>query len=372
MKALWRTASAWLDRNFTVKGLIGLLLFLYSFVPDSVARSDYWRARWHAISIFLLSPVGRVTLIVAGVLIIWLDHRGRAKASNRNEHHGKASDIPIQSSKLTIHSANYAAIDGGGKSYDVTEFMRRIVSGNSLVFDIENHNFVIGNTNFVPNDPFFGTLKRLQVSYSYDGGPVATIERRENSRIVLPEDSIIFGLRQQLKQAAKSATEAKDGYLAIIAEMQNKHRDEITALRKDWPREWKEQSQQFVQLSHTGIRADWHDTSAGAGWRICGGDIDRTRQMEVLCRLAGNLLITSPKISPTLPPHIKTEPQPSWRWLYYIKEHGTGYESELLGAHEIFDDGQERRVQAGSIRNLGGVSANLCLDLAGFEVLGSN
>lgn len=56
-------------------------------------------------------------------------------------------------SKLVIRSANYAAIEGGGKIYDVTPFMRQIIGGDSLVLDIENHNFVIGKKNFVPHDP---------------------------------------------------------------------------------------------------------------------------------------------------------------------------------------------------------------------------
>src|SRR6202166_2001084 len=80
-------------------------------------------------------------------------------------------------SKLVIHSANYKAIGGGGKAYNVTEFMRQIITGDSLVLDIQNHNFWFGDENFVPKDPCSGTVKRLQVTYSYDGGESHTIER---------------------------------------------------------------------------------------------------------------------------------------------------------------------------------------------------
>lgn len=98
--------------------------------------------------------------------------------------------------KLVIHSAKYAAVEGGGKAYDVTEFMRQITAGNSLVLDIENHNFVVGKKNFVPHDPKTGKEKQLRVVYSYDDEPSTTIERPEHSRVVLPEDSELFRLSQ--------------------------------------------------------------------------------------------------------------------------------------------------------------------------------
>ena len=85
--------------------------------------------------------------------------------------------------------AGYAAIDGEGVDYDVTAFLQQIMAGDSLVFEIENHNFVVNGHNFVPKDPKFGIVKRLQVTYSYGNGPADRIERPEHSRLVLPEDS---------------------------------------------------------------------------------------------------------------------------------------------------------------------------------------
>jgi hypothetical protein len=114
-------------------------------------------------------------------------------------------------SKLVVHSATYAAINGKGKTYNVTEFMQHIIAGDSLVLDIENHNFVIGEKNFVPQDPCFGEPKRLQVTYSYDGEPETTVERPEHSRIVLPQDSererlsAVLGLLDAVRDA-KPAT----------------------------------------------------------------------------------------------------------------------------------------------------------------------
>jgi hypothetical protein len=173
-----------------------------------------------------------------------------------------------------------------------------------------------------------------------------------------------------VKNAAGSATEVQRRLQNALSESENKHRVELAALRRDWTKEWKDQSETFQKLSHSGIRADWHDTSAGTGWRICGGDVEGTRHMEILCRIAGNLLVASPFLSSTVPPEIQAEPNPAWSWLSYMKQGGFGYEPEHLGAYEVFEGGKKRFVHAGMIRNLGGESASLCLDLAGREVLG--
>ena len=98
---------------------------------------------------------------------------------------------PAEPSKLVIYSANYAASDGGGKRYEVDDFLRRITFGDSLVLDVENHNFALAHKNYVPLDPKPGSPKRLQVTYSYDDGAPQTTERPEHFRMVLPEDSYV-------------------------------------------------------------------------------------------------------------------------------------------------------------------------------------
>jgi hypothetical protein len=105
---------------------------------------------------------------------------------------------PKEPSKLVIHGANYKAVEGGGEEFQVDDFLRQIISGDSLVFDIENHNFVIGDKNFVPRDPLWGKVKRLQVNYSYRGQPAITTIRHEHSRLVLPEDSAIPWLKGEI------------------------------------------------------------------------------------------------------------------------------------------------------------------------------
>jgi hypothetical protein len=114
-------------------------------------------------------------------------------------------------SKLVIHWANYRAVEDGGDVYQVGEFLQQIISGDSLVFDIENHNFKIGGKDFVPRDPLSFKEKRLQVNYSYGGEGARTTERREHGRLLLPEDSKIkwlMGEVDRLKAAQQGP--AKD------------------------------------------------------------------------------------------------------------------------------------------------------------------
>ena len=112
-----------------------------------------------------------------------------------------------KTSKLVIHSANYRAVKPGGDSRDVGEFLEKIISGDSLVFDIENHNFVIDGHNYVPKDPFTSEGKRLQITYSYGAEPRKTIVRYEHDRLVLPEDCEIQRLTDGIARTKQEAAE---------------------------------------------------------------------------------------------------------------------------------------------------------------------
>src|SRR5271169_1261027 len=116
--------------------------------------------------------------------------------------HTVTATTPVAQSKLIIESANYATWSGHGKRYDVTRFLRNIISGDSLVFGpIDNGRFWIGDENLVPNDPLEGNPKRLEVTYSYDGEQSKTIRRAEHGRITLPEDSVVDWLGKELNKA---------------------------------------------------------------------------------------------------------------------------------------------------------------------------
>jgi hypothetical protein len=116
-------------------------------------------------------------------------------------------------SKLVIHWANYRAVENAGDVFQVDDFLRQIISGDSLVFDIENHNFSVGGKNFVPNDPLPFKDKRLQVNYSYAGSEAVTTERREHGRLLLPEDSKIKWLMGEVKRL--EAAQPKTSFVCI-------------------------------------------------------------------------------------------------------------------------------------------------------------
>jgi hypothetical protein len=270
--------------------------------------------------------------------------------------------------KLKIHSAVY----GTGEMNDVSVLDAiKSIPSDGLVIPVDN-NLVKGRDDPAPMQP-----KRLVVEYSYGQSPKRTVHRSESrpgapARLVLPEDSEISTLNEALRitrEEAQSVMEDQRRLQTALSQAESKHRSEIALLQNDWSKQWKEHSEKFSRASRLGIRADWHDTTAGAGWRIFGGDVDSNRHVEVLCRIAGNLLLASPRTAAKIPPHIKAEPDPAWRWLYYIKELGAGYEPEHLGAYEIFGDGNKRLVHAGTIRNLGATSANQCLDLSAQELM---
>ena len=91
-------AHKWFDKNFTFKGLIGLAMLLYSGIPDSIARNAFWKEKWHLISAFLLTPIGRVVLIFLGIAVIWLDHRsvGKRLSSKRSQKEPEANPTKPQ------------------------------------------------------------------------------------------------------------------------------------------------------------------------------------------------------------------------------------------------------------------------------------
>ncbi len=108
----------------------------------------------------------------------------------RKEAGGLPPSPAPKPSKLRIHNADYRAIDGRGTPFDVTECLQKMICGDSLVLNITNDGFRVNGHNYVPKDPFFGVVKRLDVTYSFDGVTGRAI-RPEGSRIVLPEDTFL-------------------------------------------------------------------------------------------------------------------------------------------------------------------------------------
>lgn len=101
--------------------------------------ADLWSA------LFIPVPLWSVTSLVVTLCVVVLV---------RNKRASKAAGLVLQGPpRLTIPHADYQAIEGGGKVFDVTECLRAKMGLNSLYLEIENHNFVVGSKNYVPEDP---------------------------------------------------------------------------------------------------------------------------------------------------------------------------------------------------------------------------
>jgi len=138
-------------------------------------------------------------------------------------------------------------------------------------------------------------------------------------------------------------------------------------LRRDWNGDWKDLANEFRGYAGHTLRADWYHTSAGEAWRICGGaEFSIVCAVEILCRNAGRLLVSSPNVSASLPADIKTLSDPMERWLYYMKKKGTFYRSGFVGTEQL-NDGTIFHAYSGNINSLPNAASNECLDCAGQE-----
>lgn len=183
-----------------------LELFAFPFAWISV-QMLHDREPWSAIAEYALTGMA---LCITGVLWAvfrkriaewWPWHRLRiakaelAKALAENEGMRRPeprNTVASAPSKLVIQSADYRAIAQGGNTCDVTECLQKMIKGDSLILQIENHNFVADGKNYVPVDPYYGELKRLRVVYYFDGGSPRVAERPEHKQIVLPEDMFLI------------------------------------------------------------------------------------------------------------------------------------------------------------------------------------
>ena len=155
---------------------------------------------------------------LAGLLFGW----SHVKPNKQNGPAKPTYEKP--SSKLVIHSANYGAVETGGETCDVGDFLRQIISGDSLMFSIETNNF---DKESVPRGFLKSKEKRLQVTYSYEGSSPVTTERREHGRLLLPEDSKIQWLTgenrrltsevQRLTPAAPKIVKLSDRVVTEVA-----------------------------------------------------------------------------------------------------------------------------------------------------------
>jgi hypothetical protein len=164
----WRSAiRSWFEKNFTVKGLLAFAFFLYSVIPDSIARHDFWAQQMHTILGFVSTPLGRIGLACLAALVIWADHRSVLRKSKGDR-------------TLKIKRARYGV--GGDRYVDVTTLLRAYIKGNRISVLVTNWTMCSGR------DPYYGDQKHLVVEYSVGNGPLREIVRLEQDQLELPEE----------------------------------------------------------------------------------------------------------------------------------------------------------------------------------------
>ena len=145
---------------------------LFTSVYGIIQRALHSRVDWTGLGILF------VLCVIALCLMVLLVRRSLSSRKPQSSHLG---------SKLVIHSAKYYA-PKSDERYDVTDFLSQIIVGDSVAFQIENHNFVVNDHNYVPKDPAPSKTKWLKVEYSFNHGPTCSLQRPEHSLLVLPED----------------------------------------------------------------------------------------------------------------------------------------------------------------------------------------
>jgi len=130
----------------------------------------------------------------------------------------KSSIAVTKPSKLVIHFAEYRAPQRWSAKPDVTDCLRHMIVGDSLILEIQNGNFWVGDKNYVPNDPCEGKKKWLHVEYSFDGRPQCTIQRPEGYRLVLPEDTFVKEEIDRIQDETRRENAQKDSELSRAQE----------------------------------------------------------------------------------------------------------------------------------------------------------
>ncbi len=134
-------------------------------------------------------------------------------------------------------------------------------------------------------------------------------------------------------------------------------------------REWRDLAEKFGRLP-SDLRGDWWvwDTQVDEPpvWEGLRGN--GTKEGEALCRIAGNMLVKSPKIAASLSDRVRARTDALDRWLDYLKESYSGssntlfFEGNRPGPDETTVNGI-----AGQIERIGAASTAACLNCAAEE-----
>jgi hypothetical protein len=131
--------------------------------------------------------------------------------------------------------------------------------------------------------------------------------------------------------------------------------------------DWEKLAAHFKALPGFGVRADWFQHGSGAEiWSLHGGPSD-VRDVEALCRLAGTMLLKSPRVLEQLSNDVVTQTDPLDRWLVFLKEQNGGLDGRLLYGATRDKYGVERPYYSDCLSSVATVSSRVCLHCSAQE-----
>lgn len=260
------------------------------------------------------------------------------------------------------------ALDGRGLKVWYDEFELKI--GDSLRRKIDE-GLAGSRYGVVVLSPAF--FERSWPQWELDG---LVAKEMNGQKVILPvwhnvtvEDVRKYSPSLSDKVAAKSSEgidSVVDKLLSVILQGLNELKKEFdggthTAITRQ---EWQGLADQFHQLS-THTQADWFRDGDGVeSWTI--RNFDQDRQCEFLCELAGAMLLRSAKVSANLSDTTWTEPDNSYRWLYFLKNNKVPM--KYLDGTTTQSGGKERMFLMGTIEGLSHQSYLMCIKCAAVEV----
>jgi hypothetical protein len=136
--------------------------------------------------------------------------------------------------------------------------------------------------------------------------------------------------------------------------------------------DWKELASRFENVPVSYVRAewlseglDWNGNVTGERWDIRNEIPEFARQCEVLCQLAGKMLLSSSTISPTLSEKVRSRSNDAGRWLYFLDERKM---ARIRGDGETTVGVQRKKTTMKEISQLPGKSALVCIECAAKEI----
>lgn len=157
-------------------------------------------------------------------------------------------------------------------------------------------------------------------------------------------------------------------------EKADKAQRELAELRSmppsiDWQGKWNSLSAEFIKNQHDDTRADYtirmrDGQVVHESWELSGA---YRQNCAAYCKLAGAMLISSTRVSRRLSELVRSQADPVWRWLYFLKETGANMSGSLI-ATETTNNGVETHSLGQSINRVAYVSQRACIECAAEEV----